>query len=341
MTTIVHRDRRRSGSHGRGAFAISAILFVAFALVMTIVAPIALSVCIVFLFAGPHNYAEARYFLSRSPARMGRLRPFFLCSFAGIVLLTVGLPLVGRLPGWMNWSPTAVLYCVAVWNAAFVMWCTWLIHMRSRQRPRRDWDYAWPVGVCVVGLSCLQPVVLPLLLVYLHPLMGLWVLDAEIARSRPEWRPVYRCCLLLVAPAVSLIWLAGPDSGSAAAIFDVSENVQGQIRQHSGAHVLPMLNSEKLIATHAFLELLHYGVWLVAVPFVNGRVFSGRFPQIPLMKRSIASRKTIKLVLLMSLGGVVLLWIGFAADYSTTRDIYFTAATFHVLAEVPFLLRLL
>jgi hypothetical protein len=36
-----------------------------------------------------------------------------------------------------------------------------------------------------------------------------------------------------------------------------------------------------------------------------------------------------------------LLWLCFLADYPTTRDVYFTFAMAHVLAEVPFLLRTL
>jgi hypothetical protein len=38
---------------------------------------------------------------------------------------------------------------------------------------------------------------------------------------------------------------------------------------------------------------------------------------------------------------VVGLWGGLSIDYSTTRDIYFTIAMAHVLAEAPFLLRML
>jgi hypothetical protein len=38
---------------------------------------------------------------------------------------------------------------------------------------------------------------------------------------------------------------------------------------------------------------------------------------------------------------VVILWVGFAADYAETRDLYFTIAIAHVLAEAPFLLRML
>jgi hypothetical protein len=38
---------------------------------------------------------------------------------------------------------------------------------------------------------------------------------------------------------------------------------------------------------------------------------------------------------------VVVLWFGFSVDYVTTRDIYFSVAIAHVLAEVPFLLKML
>jgi hypothetical protein len=36
---------------------------------------------------------------------------------------------------------------------------------------------------------------------------------------------------------------------------------------------------------------------------------------------------------------VLALWGGFVADYPLTRDLYFTVAIAHVLAEAPFLLR--
>jgi hypothetical protein len=38
---------------------------------------------------------------------------------------------------------------------------------------------------------------------------------------------------------------------------------------------------------------------------------------------------------------VGVLWFGFSLDYATTRDVYFTVAIAHVLAEAPFLLRML
>ena len=42
--------------------------------------PVEFSIATVFLFAGPHNWLEARYVLGRLPARAGKLRGFFLVS---------------------------------------------------------------------------------------------------------------------------------------------------------------------------------------------------------------------------------------------------------------------
>ena len=37
---------------------------------------------------------------------------------------------------------------------------------------------------------------------------------------------------------------------------------------------------------------------------------------------------------------VAVLWVCFGIDYGTTRSVYFTVAMLHVLAEIPFLLRM-
>ncbi len=51
--------------------------------------PLQFSIVTVFLFAGPHNWFELRYFLMRLPVRLGRSRNFFLVAFAGITFLTL------------------------------------------------------------------------------------------------------------------------------------------------------------------------------------------------------------------------------------------------------------
>jgi len=325
----------------RSVFAICATLFMIVALLLTAIAPVAMSIGIVFLFAGPHNYAEARYFLTRLPARMGRLKTFFIVSAVGVVSLTITFPLLTRLPNWMQWPQISVLWLLGIWNTTLILWCSALAWLRSRQRPKRNWDYALPIGLAMAGLTWVQPILLPLLLVFLHPLMGLWVLDREIAKSSPEWQTVYRRCLCCVPVMLLILWTIGPGTSTDLVLFDISHAARNQISHHAGAAVLTMINPAKLIATHAFLELLHYGVWLVAVPAASGRVFSDGFRNIPLMKRSGTFQNLISALLLISACVVAVLWVCFTADYSTTRDVYFTVAMLHVLAEVPFLLRLL
>jgi hypothetical protein len=62
---------------------------------------------------------------------------------------------------------------------------------------------------------------------------------------------------------------------------------------------------------------------------------------VPLARRSPSWKRALGAVLIAGLGITVLLWAGFLADYPLTRDIYFSVAIVHVLAEAPFLLRLL
>src|SRR6187551_4115436 len=62
--------------------------------------PLQVSIATLFLFAGPHNWFELRYFLMRLPVRFGRSRNFFLTAFAGLGFLTltyVSLPLLYRI----------------------------------------------------------------------------------------------------------------------------------------------------------------------------------------------------------------------------------------------------
>src|ERR1041384_820972 len=58
--------------------------------------PLQASIVTVFLFAGPHNWFEARYFLMRLPARFGRSRNFFIVAFAGIGGLTLAYASLAR-----------------------------------------------------------------------------------------------------------------------------------------------------------------------------------------------------------------------------------------------------
>ena len=111
-----------------------------------------------------------------------------------------------------------------------------------------------------------------------------------------------------------------------------------RITQHSGAEVLPQVSSHLLVSVHLFLEMLHYAVWIVALPLIG----SARFwdvKTVPVAKHPKGFPRLVAGMLVVALISVAALWFGFSIDYATTRDVYFTVAIAHVLAEAPFLLR--
>jgi len=114
-----------------------------------------------------------------------------------------------------------------------------------------------------------------------------------------------------------------------------------RITQHSGAELLPQVSSHLLVSVHLFLEMLHYAVWIVALPLIGASVKFWDVKKVPLARHPKGFPKLIAAMLIVAIAIVVALWLGFSTDYATTRDVYFTIAIAHVLAEAPFLLRML
>jgi hypothetical protein len=317
------------------AFAAAALAVVATAALLAGWFPIGFSIAIVFLFAGPHNWLEARYFMTRMPARWGRLRGFFALGIGGVVALAATSLAIPTLAAALGDGQETWLVILAAWNSALVLWAATLAAIRRRQNPRRAWPWLWPTAFAVVAAAWLWPVGWSLGLVYLHPLVALVFLDREIGRRRPEFRTVYRCCLLAVPVALAaLAWRLG-----GAADLPGRDILTAQITRHAGAGIVPHVSTHFLVAAHTFLEMLHYATWCVALPLlaVGGRPW--QLAGVPLARRSAAWRAGLVAVLVT--GGLVVaaFWAGFLIDYPLTRSLYFTVALVHVLAEVPFLLR--
>ena len=95
----------------------------------------------------------------------------------------------------------------ATWNSLLVLWIALLVELRSRQNPRRNWSLVWPIALAVIGLNWLTPIALSLALVYLHPLIGLWILDRELRRNRSPWRRAYHACLACLPLFLGGLWL--------------------------------------------------------------------------------------------------------------------------------------
>ena len=218
-----------------------------------------------------------------------------------------------------------------------VSWIVSLALLRSRQNPRRDWAWLVPVGAIVIAVNWLRPLAWSQALVYLHPLMALWFLDRELAHHPRAWRTAYRAALgLLPLCLLGLWWLLGstPD-------LPGDDPLSAAIARHAGAEIISGVSTRFLVAAHVFLELLHYAAWIIAIPLASHRSLPWHISAVPLAKRSIAWRRAILGVVLLGLAIMMILWGAFLADYPATREVYFTVAMLHVLAEVPFLLRLL
>lgn len=300
-------------------------------------APLGFSIVTVFLFAGPHNWLEARYMLTRMPARWGPLTGYFLSGICGVVLLSAAMAAIRWLGEWLRASDELYLFLAACWNTALIGWVAALALLRSRQNPRRNWSWIFPASLALVALTWLSPLGWGLALVYLHPLVALWFLDREISRVQPGWQTAYRGCLLLVPMCLLALWYKLASEPNLPGTDWLSQ----QITAHAGAGIVSGISTRLLVSAHTFLEMLHYGVWIVAIPLVSVRRAPWQLDNVPLARHSPAWRWAIGGAIAVGVVAMLALWAGFLADYPLTRDIYFTVAMLHVLAEVPFLLRLL
>ena len=315
-------NQRANGARGFVATLAGCVLGAA---LLAIWLPLQVSIITVFLFAGPHNWFEFRYFLMRLPVRFGKSRTFFVTAFAGIAFLTVTYVALPFMYQSVSWSSETWLVVLASWNTLLLAWLAVLIRLRAKQKRMVDWNWATPALLTIAALNWLAPEFFSLAIVYVHPLVALWFLDRQLKRTRPAWVSAYRRCLCALPLIVGLmIWQL-----SQTPALNDDNGLFWRITQHSGAQLLPQVSSHLLVSVHLFLEMLHYGVWIVALPLVGAgfRVKQKRLPR--------------KVLLVLGLVGVVILWVGFATDYTNTRDLYFTIAIAHVLAEAPFLLKTL
>jgi len=299
--------------------------------------PLAASIATIFLFAGVHNFMEFRYFMSRMPLHWGRSRTFYSVGIAGVLTLSAAyLTLYFASGNWL-WSDESWAVSAAIWNTALILWVGLLFYLRGKQRPRSDWAWAFPAAFFLAALAWIVPQYWSLALVYIHPFIAMWFLERQIRRTKPEWLRAYHYCLASIPVFVFGLWL------SLAAQPNVSEetNLFWRISQHAGSQILPGISSHFLVATHVFLESIHYAVWILLIPMVDWRAVPWKLGKIPLFSNKKGFPKLLAAAILVSLLIVAALWGGFAVDYTTTRDIYFAFAIAHVMAEFPFLIKML
>jgi hypothetical protein len=286
-------------------FGVVAAAFLAVAALTAAAAPVWLSVWSVFLFAGPHNWMEARYLLARMPVRWGAARPFFFVAIGGVAALSAGWPL---------------LETRSVWHIALLGWL-WLLARLHDRRLERRWR-TWLLSGAVA--AWFAPTAADYAVVYAHPLLALWFLDRQLKRSRPEWLAGWRWCLAAMPVLAGVVAWANRFSGAGG--LELSLTAQA--------------GHPAFVAVHAFLELSHYAVWIVALPLLGMAGAPWQWRGIPLVRHRYGWPRIVKAFLAVGAALCLLLWLGFAMDYEMTRQVYFTVAIVHVIAEAPFLIRL-
>jgi hypothetical protein len=299
--------------------------------------PLQMSIATVFLFAGVHNFMEFRYFVARMPIRWGRSRLFYSIGIGGVVALTAAYLTLYLSSGNWLWSLDTWAAASASWNTAFVLWLGLLFYLRGRQRPRSDWSWAFPIAFALAALAWIVPQYWSLSLVYIHPFVAMWFLERQIRRTRPEWLRAYHWCLASIPFFLAVIWLSFASRPN----LPEDTNLFWRITQHAGSEILPGISNHLLVATHVFLESIHYFVWLLLIPLVDRKAVPWRLGEIPLFSGKNGFPKSVAAGLVVALVIVAVLWGGFAVDYTTTRDVYFAFAIGHVLAEFPFLIKML
>lgn len=299
--------------------------------------PIQLSIISVFLFAGLHNAFEFRYFAARMPVRWGKSKTYYSVGIGGVLILTATyLMLYFGIGDWL-WNAKAWAKLSAIWNTILIFWVGTLFYLRGQQKPKTDWSEAIAVALLVAALAWFAPQYWSIGLIYLHPLIALWFLERQIRRTKKEWLGAYHFCLATIPVFLLIFWLAL----SGKAQLSEETGLFQRITSQAGAGVFPGISSHLLVATHVFLETIHYSVWILIIPLVDRRAIPWKIREIPLFSSKQGYPKLILSMLVFSIVLITALWIGFANDYVLTRDFYFAFAMGHVLAEFPFLIKML
>lgn len=298
--------------------------------------PIQASIITIFLFAGVHNFFEFRYFAARMPLAWGKSKTYYSVGISGVIILTAIYLSIYFSSGWL-WNYETWAIASASWNTAFILWVGLLFYLRGKQRPKSDWSWAFAVAFLLAALAWLIPNYWALALVYLHPFVAMYFLERQIRRTKSEWLTAYRICLATIPFFVIGLWFAfgrTPNLAEETYLFSVITN-------HAGSNILPGISSHFLVATHVFLETIHYSVWIILMPLVDKKAIPWKLSEIPLFANEKGFPKLVTIALLISFTLMIALWFGFSADYVVTRDVYFAFAIAHVMAEFPFLIKML
>lgn len=312
-------------------FGASFTLLVLLSAVLSGTAPGWFTIATVVVFGGAHNWIEFRYFLSRLPSRFGPLLPFFVTSCAGVLLLSameITLMLLNH-QQWISGSQTRI--GLHIWNELLILWMSGLSFLRYKKQTEPL--IALPLALVLSLANLLSAEMFIVALTFLHPIGGLWIFERELRRTRKPWLKTYHRCLFAIPPCVvALIYcLHGVTLDHVSTKF-LSANA------NSGFSIFPDDVASMFMALYGFLQMVHYGIWVVALPLATESWRRWRLDRISIVRKRPLLAKVLALAIPISgVLAIPVLWTGYGVDYATTNEVYITIATLHVIAELPFL----
>ncbi|MGP3977527.1 hypothetical protein ACTWQF_26645 [Streptomyces sp. 8N114] len=283
------------------------------ALALALRLPVGTTVFGLALFGILHNVTELRYVLGRFDAILaGRFLRLLLLLISGIVLCRL-LP-AGELP-----RVAEILLAYGLLGAACVH--------GLRGRPGLC-VAAGGVLVCAAACSLAYPDYHFVVLAHLHnvvPLLFLWEWSRGLERGRRLFRAV-QCGWVLVVPG---LLLAGAFDGWSAPGTAWADRL-------SAAYTPPAwLDSAvalRFLALFAFLQTMHYVVWVWFLPRYAPETTASFERRVPLLQGW--------RVWALGLAGGAALAALFASDYASGKQLYAAVATYHAYLEFPVLLML-
>ncbi len=311
-------------------FILACLMVVFLCALLAGLAPIWFTLAAFCVFSAPHNFVEFRYFLARLPSRLGPFRSFFVTSFTGLAILFFMQVTVITLTRMRVLLPAQLEPIICVWNELLIIWVVALSVARYPQECSR----LLPANLCIAILASIgnfcSPEIFNLCVSYVHALIGVWILDRELMRTRKDWVRPYRWCLLTVPLCIVflIIWFYG-QSSLVGSEMTLSQSIASLIFAPS---ISPLY-----LGLFAFLQMVHYGVWVFAMPIAAQSWKRWRLNRIAVMRNRQPLSRVMSVVLMFGLASVGLFWIGFRVDFATTNQVYATVATLHILAEIPLL----
>lgn len=300
----------------------------AVALVVAVHAPATTAVLGLVCFGILHNVLELRYVA-------GRFAGILSGTFLRLLLVFIGGIAVCRLLSSGELSKNAEILLA---YALIAIACG---------RALRDRPIALAASFVVVAMACASSLAFPayhfVVLAHLHnvvPLFFLWEWSNSALPPRP--RLAFRAVQVgwvLVLPAVILS--GGLDfllRSSPAAVADFG----GGTRPHSAQalavaytppHWLDSAMALRFLAVFAFLQTMHYVVWVWFMP--------RHAPEASAQFQARVPGFTNRTVLMFGVIGGALLALVFATDYASGKTVYSSVATFHAYLEFPVLLALI